>query len=133
MISWLSRSWKQCSSQVIHVSLAIPALLAMAHNRGQPKTMLAARLHAPVTCGIREFTVEELREKIKLDRVPIPQPRHGQVLVRVEKSTINPNDMSTLKGTYGKSSIKEATEPQQLGWEGCGTVVAYGGGWLAWM
>ena len=47
----------------------------------------------------------------------------------MEYSPIHPADISTLYGSYGTK--KEP--PFTPGLEGCGTVVASGGGFLAWM
>ncbi len=58
---------------------------------------------------------------------PVPRPRHGQVLVRIEAAPCNPSDLLFLQGLYGV----DKTLPAVPGWEGAGTVVAAGGGWLA--
>jgi NADPH:quinone reductase len=58
---------------------------------------------------------------------PVPTPRRGQVLVRVEAAPCNPSDVLFLQGKYGVRK----TLPAVPGWEGAGTVVASGGGWLA--
>jgi NADPH:quinone reductase-like Zn-dependent oxidoreductase len=58
---------------------------------------------------------------------PVPRPEHGQVLVRMEAVPCNPSDLLLLEGKYG--TLK--TLPTVPGWEGAGTVVASGGGWLA--
>lgn len=92
----------------------------------EQKTMLAARLYSPISTKIQDFTLEELNEKIKIEEIPIPKPRNGEVLVKVEKCAINPMDLSTLKGTYGVKSGEASNQPSQLGHEGCGTVVASG-------
>jgi len=57
----------------------------------------------------------------------VPKPGHGQVLVRVEAAPCNPSDLLFLQGLYGVSK----TLPTVPGWEGAGTVVASGGGWMA--
>lgn len=99
---------------------------------GKDKTMLAARLYSPITTKISDFNLGELNEKIKIERVPIPRPRNGEVLIKVEKCAINPMDLSTLKGTYGTKPTQASNEPSQLGHEGCGTVISSGGGILSW-
>lgn len=58
----------------------------------------------------------------------MPQPRHGEVLIRVAAAPINPADIVSLKGQYGTK--KEL--PFIPGLEGSGTVVESGGGLLAW-
>jgi NADPH:quinone reductase-like Zn-dependent oxidoreductase len=61
-----------------------------------------------------------------VDRPIVPLKR-GQVLVRIEAAPCNPSDLLLLQGKYG--ALK--TLPTVPGWEGAGTVVASGGGFLA--
>ena len=85
-----------------------------------PKKMRAVVLERygdDAVAAIRGLTVEKR---------PTPQPRHGQVLVRIEAAPCNPSDLLLLQGKYG--TLK--TLPTVPGWEGAGTVVANGGGWL---
>jgi NADPH:quinone reductase len=83
-----------------------------------PTTMHALVLHAYETGSFAALTLEER---------PTPQPRAGEVLVRMAASPINPSDLAALRGLYG--------EPKALpivpGIEGCGTVVRAGSGILA--
>jgi len=58
--------------------------------------------------------------------VPDPQPGRGEVLVRMIASPINPSDLMTIRGTYGR----QATLPATPGFEGVGTVEKSGGGLL---
>ena len=86
-----------------------------------PKIMRAVRLeayHEDVTEAIRGLKVVEQ---------PLPTPSHGQVLVKIEATPCNPSDLLFLQGKYGVLK----TLPTVPGWEGAGTVVASGGGWLA--
>jgi NADPH:quinone reductase-like Zn-dependent oxidoreductase len=64
---------------------------------------------------------------LKVEDRALPSLRRGQVLVRVEAAPCNPSDLLLLQGKYG--SLK--TLPTAPGWEGAGTVVASGGGFLA--
>jgi NADPH:quinone reductase-like Zn-dependent oxidoreductase len=64
---------------------------------------------------------------LKVVERPVPSLRRGQVLVRIEAAPCNPSDLLLLQGKYGL--IK--TLPCVPGWEGAGTVVESGGGWLA--
>jgi NADPH:quinone reductase-like Zn-dependent oxidoreductase len=66
-------------------------------------------------------------EGLKLVERPVPLPRRGQVLVRIEAAPCNPSDLLLLQGKYGVLK----TLPTVPGWEGAGTVVTSGGGWLA--
>jgi NADPH2:quinone reductase len=63
---------------------------------------------------------------LRVIRRPVPRPGPGQVLVRVEAAPCNPSDLLFLQGLYGVSKPL----PTAPGWEGAGTVVASGGGWL---
>lgn len=86
-----------------------------------PKNMRAVRLqayHEDVTEAIRGLNVVEQ---------PLPKPSRGQVLVKIEATPCNPSDLLFLQGKYGV--LKKL--PAVPGWEGTGTVVASGGGWLA--
>ena len=61
---------------------------------------------------------------VELVERPVPEPKRGQVLVRMRAAPINPNDLLLLDGTY------EVKKPLGTiaGFEGTGTVVATGGG-----
>ena len=82
---------------------------------------------------MRAVLLEEYREDVrdairslKVVERPVPEPRRGEVLIRVEAAPCNPSDLLFLQGKYG--TLK--TLPSVPGWEGAGTVVASGGGWL---
>jgi NADPH2:quinone reductase len=64
---------------------------------------------------------------LSLNEIPTPTLKHGQVLVKMAATPINPSDLIFLKGQYG------ITKPVPVvpGFEGSGTVVDTGGGWLA--
>jgi NADPH:quinone reductase-like Zn-dependent oxidoreductase len=61
----------------------------------------------------------------------VPEPKNGEVLVKVTASPINPSDLMFMTGRYG---FKKRL-PVVPGFEASGTVVASGGGLLArlWM
>src|SRR5689334_22357555 len=85
-----------------------------------PKTMRALVLrdqHNDVVEAIRGLEVQQRA---------IPEPRHGQVLVKIAAAPCNPSDLLLLQGKYG--TLKKL--PTVAGWEGAGTVVATGGGLL---
>ncbi len=63
------------------------------------------------------------------DDVPAPQPNHGEVLVRMLASPINPSDLMYIRGGYGITPSLPATP----GFEGVGVVEAVGGGILGWL
>src|SRR5579871_391574 len=56
-----------------------------------------------------------------------PKPRDGEVLVRVSAAPINPNDLLFLRDRY---EVRKKL-PVVPGFEGAGTVVEPGRGWLA--
>lgn len=68
----------------------------------------------------------EPAEVLSLTDVPIPEPKPGEVRVRMLASPINPSDMMSIRGTYGK----RPTLPATPGFEGVGIVEANGGGLL---
>jgi NADPH:quinone reductase-like Zn-dependent oxidoreductase len=87
-----------------------------------------------ISQNMRALVLEEYREDItaaigglKISELPVPRPRRGQVLVRIERAPCNPSDLLLLQGKYG--TLKKL--PTVPGWEGAGEVVASGGGWLA--
>ena len=61
--------------------------------------------------------------KFRIEQEPLPQPRYGQVLVRVAAVAINPSDFNEWK------SPRSVDKP--FGNEASGVVVASGGGFLA--
>ena len=63
-------------------------------------------------------------ENVTVRRVPIPQPKSGQLLVRIEAAPINPSDL-------GMMTSEELEYPFVPGNEGAGVVVRSGGGLLA--
>jgi NADPH:quinone reductase-like Zn-dependent oxidoreductase len=83
-----------------------------------PKKMRAIQLekyHADLDSGIHSLCVVSK---------PVPRPRPGKVLVRIEAAPCNPSDLVFMQGFYG---VKKPL-PAVPGWEGAGTVVASGGG-----
>jgi NADPH:quinone reductase-like Zn-dependent oxidoreductase len=68
-------------------------------------------------------------ENIRNVEMPVPQPGPGQVLVRVAASPINPSDLMFIRGLYG---FKKPL-PAVPGFEGSGTVVSAGSGFMTRM
>ena len=66
-------------------------------------------------------------EGLKIVDKPVPKPGRGQVLVKIEAAPCNPSDLMYMRGLY-RIDKKPPTVP---GFEGCGTVVASGGGLMA--
>ena len=58
--------------------------------------------------------------------VEVPQPKSGELLVRMLLSPVNPSDLMTVRGVYGKLPKLPCTP----GYEGVGVVEASGGGLL---
>jgi NADPH:quinone reductase-like Zn-dependent oxidoreductase len=71
-------------------------------------------------CGVPE-------EVLQLRDVPVPEPKSGEVRVRMLVSPINPSDLLYIRGQYGQPPPLPATP----GFEGVGMVEASGGGMLA--
>ena len=72
-------------------------------------------------------TISAAIDGLRVRERPVPKPKRGQVLVRIEAAPCNPSDLLLLQGKYG--TLK--TLPTVPGWEGAGTVVAGGGGLYA--
>ncbi len=73
--------------------------------------------------------INESISSLKVVTKPVPVPKHGQVLVKIEAAPCNPSDLLFLQGKY---AIQKPF-PTTPGWEGAGTVVASGGGLLGRM
>jgi len=67
-------------------------------------------------------------EVLALEEVPTPQPGPGQVRVRLCARSINPSDVLTVRGQYGRRPKLPATP----GYEGAGTIDAIGPDVTAW-
>lgn len=93
-----------------------------------PTTMLALRQHAPVPEGALSDP-DKIKQYVSLETVPVPEPGPGQVLVKVSRGSLNPNDLYHIKGVY--SSTFDYPYPRGMGFEGAGVVVASGKGWLS--
>jgi NADPH2:quinone reductase len=68
----------------------------------------------------------EPADVLQVRDVPDPQPGPGEVLVKMIASPINPSDLMSIRGTYGR----QARLPATPGFEGVGTVEKSGGGLL---
>lgn len=68
----------------------------------------------------------EPAEVLGVRDVPAPEPAHGEVRVRMLAAPINPSDLMTIRGIYGRLPTLPATP----GLEGVGVVEASGGGLL---
>lgn len=53
------------------------------------------------------------------------------MLIKVEAAPLNPSDLYFMEGLYG--DLAKFNYPISPGWEGAGTVIETGGGFLAWL
>jgi NADPH2:quinone reductase len=70
---------------------------------------------------------DEPNGKLALREIPVPNPRAGEVLIRMSAAPINPSDLGSLSGL---SYSGERSYPFVPGIEGSGTVVSVGEGLL---
>lgn len=68
----------------------------------------------------------EPAEVLRVRDIDVPQPKSGELLVRMLLSPVNPSDLMTIRGVYGKQPALPCTP----GYEGVGVVEASGGGLL---
>jgi len=66
------------------------------------------------------------KAKFEVRIVDVPVPKRGQVLVRMAAAPVNPSDFGTWMRT------PKGGDPKCVGNEGCGVVVASGGGFKTW-
>jgi NADPH:quinone reductase-like Zn-dependent oxidoreductase len=76
---------------------------------------------------MKTIVQKEQGGKLFIEEQPIPKPQHGEVLVKMSYSPINPSDLSQLKGTYAN----KPQYPLTPGIEGSGKVIESGGGVIA--
>ena len=70
----------------------------------------------------------EPSEVLTLEEVPTPEPGPGEVRVRLGARSINPSDVLTVRGQYGRRPKLPATP----GYEAAGTIDAIGPDVTAW-
>jgi NADPH:quinone reductase-like Zn-dependent oxidoreductase len=63
-------------------------------------------------------------EVIRYDRVPVPSPGPGEVLVRVAATSFNPSEVGLRAGLL--ADVLDITLPHPLGWDVAGTVARLG-------
>ena len=61
--------------------------------------------------------------ELQIKKIPIPQPKWGEVLVKMECAPIYPSDIYYMKGEYDESNIFQTKYPSCPGVEGSGTIV----------
>lgn len=73
---------------------------------------------------MRAMQVVELGKPLQMNEVETPQPKAGEVLVRIHTCGLNFGDLLIIKGTYQEKPPLPAT----IGMEVCGTITALGDG-----
>jgi NADPH:quinone reductase-like Zn-dependent oxidoreductase len=72
---------------------------------------------------------KDLEQGLKVEQVKKPTPSYNQVLIKVQRTQINPSDLAFIKGYYGKKGHKGEIP----GFECAGTVVDHGASPFAWL
>eukprot|EP00939_MAST-03C_sp_MAST-3C-sp1_P000185 g185.t1 len=66
--------------------------------------------------------------KVEIQKVDVPVPKSGEVLIRVAAAVLNPSDYGEfLRSSAAKDDSKKTKQPKPIGKEGSGVVVAAGG------
>ena len=95
-----------------------------ARGNGIPEMQWAIQVHENGTWSV--------------DKIKVPRPGPGQVLVKIECAPINPSDTYFMAGMYGlydedpEGDNPKTRFPISPGWEGAGVVVENGGGFFGW-
>lgn len=80
-----------------------------------------------VTISAYHESFDDMVAGLAVKDLPIPPLKNGQVLIEIEAAPCNPSDLMFMRGQYG---VKKNL-PAVPGWEGCGRVIASGGGFMA--
>ncbi|MCL4745246.1 MAG: alcohol dehydrogenase catalytic domain-containing protein [Burkholderiaceae bacterium] len=87
----------------------------------RPENMQALVLRQDGFSGTTSgLAITDLDALVALDRIAVPTPGPGQVLIKVALAPVNPSDLHFLKGEYGQPRRRGTP----AGFEGTGTVVA---------
>ncbi|MDQ8202463.1 2-enoyl thioester reductase domain-containing protein [Pelagicoccus sp. SDUM812003] len=78
----------------------------------------------PTTTALRYHQYGTPAETLKLEELPLDEPKEGEALVKCLAAPVNPADFGRVGGTYGDL----APLPAVGGLEGVGEIVALGGG-----
>jgi NADPH:quinone reductase-like Zn-dependent oxidoreductase len=65
-------------------------------------------------------------EVLEIADVPVPEPGHGQVRVRVEAAAVNPVDIATRAGWLAEQGLMVANGQIGIGWDLAGLIDAVG-------
>lgn len=65
------------------------------------------------------------REVLKVGELPMPSPAHGEVLIRLRSSGVNPSDVKSRSGAFGRARFLGRTVPHS---DGAGDIVDVGVG-----
>lgn len=57
----------------------------------------------PIPSTMRALVAPFAGAPLELRELPVPGPRHGEVLVRMAAAPVNPADLLMLRGEYGRS------------------------------
>lgn len=82
---------------------------------------MAQQNPAVQTVSLEKYKIEKL-EHVQINDLPVPEPKEGEVLVRITLRPVNPTDLAQAKGGYGNKPVFT------VGSEGVGVVEKVGPG-----
>lgn len=86
-----------------------------------------ARRAVTISAYTEDF--DAMVDGLSVRSIPLQPLKKGEVLVEIEAAPCNPSDLMFMRGQYGVTK----TLPAVPGWEGCGRVIASGGGFMGSM
>jgi len=99
-------------------------------GRAKAAVSLPAKMKRLVVLECAKDALQLQDYKVSVEEVDLPKPKHGEVLVKLAAATVNPSDQGDLYQA-ARGLPKGIVFPKVFGREGCGVVIASGGGIIA--